>query len=59
MLFENVLSPLAQLPNGWRHVGYVCFPRIQSKDEIPKDKISEEDFQRIMKVKFKQCDLPR
>ena len=55
MLFENVLSPLAQLPNGWRHVGYVCFPRIQSKDEIPKDKISEKDFQ----VKFKQCDLPR
>ena len=57
MLFENVLSPLAQLPNGWRHVGFVCFPRVQSKDEL-SDKLSEEDFQVIMKVKFKQCDLP-
>ena len=57
-LFNKVLSPLAQLQKGWRHVGLVCFPRIMSKDEIPKDKISVEDNQRIMKVKFKQCNLP-
>ena len=51
-MFKNILNPLALLPNGWRHVGYVCFPRIMSKDELSQDKISEQDLQRILKVKF-------
>ena len=43
-LFIKVLSPLAHLPKGWRHVGFVCFPRIMSKDELPQDKFSKENL---------------
>ena len=39
-----MLSPLAQLQEGWRHVGLVCFPRIMSKDELPQDKFSKENL---------------
>ena len=27
---------LVQLPSGWRHVGLVCLPNIQSRDQLPK-----------------------
>ena len=33
-LFHDVLSPLAQLPSCWRHVGVVCFPEIESREEL-------------------------
>ena len=33
-LFTKYLSPLAELSNDWRHVGLVCLPNVQSKEDL-------------------------
>ena len=35
-LFDKILHPLVHLLSDWRHVGLVCLPNIQSRDQLPK-----------------------
>ena len=45
-LFESVLTPMTDLSgHNWRHLGLVCLPQIQSREELNKSlKLDQEEL---------------
>ena len=42
-LFQNVLSPLASLSDGWKHLGFKVFPEVENRKVFIDAEFSEED----------------
>ena len=42
-LFQNVLSPLASLSDGWKHLGFKVFPEVENRKFFIDAEFSEED----------------
>ena len=42
-LFTRVLAPLAKLGGGWRHMGLVCCPEVESREQLIQAGLSEEE----------------
>ena len=42
-LFTRVLAPLAKLGGGWRHMGLVCCPEVESREQLLQAGLSEEE----------------
>ena len=45
-LFESVLTPMTDLSgHNWKHLGLVCLPQIQSREELNKTlKLNQEEL---------------
>ena len=44
-MFENVLKPIADTPDGWQYAGFVAFPEIDNRAELNRHlKLGEEDL---------------
>ena len=42
-LFQNVLSPLASLSDGWKHLGFKVFPEVENRKVFIDAEFLEED----------------
>ena len=42
-LFHKVVYPLAKISDGWRHVGLVCCPEVESRDMLREAGLSLEE----------------
>ena len=58
-LFENVVSPLASLSDGWKHLGFKVFPEVENRKVFLNAGFSEEDVkvQKIIQWYFKDVFL--
>ena len=52
-LFTKYLSPLAELSNDWRHVGLVCLPNVQSKEDLRN--VLNDKYIEVC-VKYRYCE---
>ena len=44
-MFENVMKPVADIPDGWQYTGFVAFPEIDNRAELNHFlKLGEEDL---------------
>ena len=44
-MFENVMKPVADTPDGWQYTGFVAFPEIDNRTELNQYlKLGEEDL---------------
>ena len=53
-LFQNILSPLSSLSDGWKHLGFKVFPEVENREVFLNAGFSEEDVKvkKIIQLHF-------